>query len=90
MNTDERIHVYCRKTDTVNNDGTFLHGVKEIGRKAKFFSFNYGYNYVNTQRYIQNQITDEIKCNSINLSTSYWNNVFESIKMVNSYWTKIF
>ena len=47
-------------------------------------------NYVNTQWYIQNQINDEIKCNSINLSTSYWNNVFESIKMVNNYWTKIF
>jgi hypothetical protein len=90
MNTDERIHVYCRNTDIVNNDGTFLHGVKKLVEKPNSSHLIMDNNYVNTQRYIQNQINDEIKCNSINLSTSYWKNVFESIKMVNSYWTKIF
>jgi hypothetical protein len=90
MNTDERIHVYCRNTDTVNYDGTFLQGVKKLVEKPNSSHLIMDKNYVNTQRYIQNQINDEIKCNSINLSTSYWNNVFESIKMVNSYWTKIF
>ena len=89
MNTDERIHVYCRNTDTVNNDGTFL-GCNKLVEKPNSSHFIMDNNYANTQRYIQNQINDEIKCNSINLSTSYWNNVFESIKMVNSYWTKIF
>ena len=40
--------------------------------------------------HIQNQLNDEIKYNSINLSTSYWNNMFESIKLLNRYWSKIF
>ncbi|MFZ1877245.1 MAG: hypothetical protein WAU25_09465, partial [Nitrososphaeraceae archaeon] len=67
-----------------------LQGVKKLVEKQNSSHLIMDKNYVNTQRYIQNQINDEIKCNSINLSTSYWNNVFESIKMVNSYWTKIF
>ena len=40
--------------------------------------------------HIHNQLNDEIKYNSINLSTSYWNNMFESIKLLNRYWAKIF
>ena len=59
MNTDERIHVYCRNTDTVNNDGTFLYGVKKLVEKPNS-SLIMDNNYVNTQRYIQNQINDEI------------------------------
>ena len=40
--------------------------------------------------HIQNQLNDEMKYNSINLSTSYWNNIFESIKLLNRYWSKMF
>lgn len=90
MNTDERIHVYCRNTDNINNDGTSLQGVLKIVEKSKSSHLVMDNNYVNTQWCIQNQLNDEIKYNSINLSTSYWNNLFESIKMVNRYWTKIF
>jgi hypothetical protein len=42
--------------------------------------------YVNSQ----NHLNDEIKYNSTNLSTSYWNNIFDSIILVNRYWNKIF
>lgn len=90
MNTDERIHVYCRNTDNINNDGASLQGVLKIVEKSKSSHLVMDNNYVNTQWYIQNQLNDEIKYNSINLTTSYWNYLFESIKMVNRYWTKIF
>jgi len=90
MNTDERIHVYCRNTDNINNDGASLQGVLKIVEKPKSSHLVMDNNYVNTQWCIQNQLNDEIKYNSINLTTSYWNNLFESIKMVNRYWTKIF
>ena len=43
-------------------------------------------NYVN----LQNQFNDELKYNSIRLSTSYWSNIFECIKLINRYWTRIF
>ena len=44
----------------------------------------------NTQYYTQNQFNDEIKYNSIKLSTSYWDSFFESIKLVNRCWRRIF
>lgn len=81
MNTDERIHVYCRNPDTVNNDLLLEHKQKLMPRPIMDDDY-----YVNTQ----NQLNDEIKYNSINLSTSYWNNIFESIKLINRYWSKIF
>jgi hypothetical protein len=46
--------------------------------------------YVKIHYYMQNQLNDEIKSNSINISISYWNNIFESIKLINRYWSKIF
>ena len=85
MNTDERIHAYCRNPDTVNNDLLLEHKQKLMPRSI----MNDDY-YVNTHYYMQNQLNDEIKSSSINLSTSYWNNIFESIKFLNRYWSKIF
>jgi hypothetical protein len=84
MNTDERIHVYCRGIDTTNNNN----GIREdtqISMQRPIMDDRYS----NTHYYIQNQFNDEIKYNSINFSTSYWNNVFESMKMINRYWAKI-
>ena len=46
--------------------------------------------YVNNHTYIQNQLNDEIKNNSINLLASYWENIYEFIKLVNRYWRRIF
>ena len=79
MNTDERFHAYCQNPDIVNND------LKDRQRPQSSQSIMDGDHY-----HIQNQLNDEIKYNSINLSTSYWNNIFESIKLLDRYWAKIF
>ena len=81
MNTDERFHAYCQNPDIVNND---LGKQKFMPRPIMKDDY-----YINTH-YIQNQLNDEIKSSSINLSTSYWNNIFESIKLINRFWSKIF
>ena len=83
MNTDERVHAYCRNPDIVNND-LLLEKQKLMPRPIMKDDY-----HVNTH-YIQNQLNDEIKSSSINLSTSYWNNIFESIKLINRFWNKIF
>ena len=80
MNTDERVHAYCRNPHTVNSD-LLLEKQKLMPRPIMDDDY-----YVN----IQNQLNDEIKSSSINLSTSYWNNMFESIKLINRFWNKIF
>ena len=86
MNTDERIHAYCRNPDTVNdiNIDIYLED-KQMQRPASSQLIMDEDHY-----HIQNQLNDEIKYNSINISTSYWNNMFESIKLINRYWSKIF
>jgi hypothetical protein len=81
MNTDERIHVYCKNFNTDNNDLPVEHKQKLIQRPIIDDDYD-----VNSQ----NDLNDEIKYISINLLTSYWNNIFESIKLANEYWTKIF
>jgi hypothetical protein len=81
MNTDERIHEYCRNLNTAKNDLPLEHKQKIIQKPITDDDY-----YVNSQ----NHLNDEIKYRSINLSTSYWNNVFESIRLVSRYWTAIF
>ena len=90
MNTDERIHAYCRNVDTVNNNGIYLEDTQKLMEKPKSSQLIMTDYYIKSNYYIQNQLNDEIKYSSIKLSTSYWFNVFESIKSVNRYWTKIF
>jgi len=86
MNTDERIHAYCRNPDSVNdiNIDIYLED-KQMQRPESSQLIMDEDHY-----HIQNQLNDEIKYNSINISTSYWNNMFESIKLINRYWSKIF
>lgn len=86
MNTDERIHAYCRNPDTENdiNIDIYLED-KQMQRPESSQLIMDEDHY-----HIQNQLNDEIKYNSINISTSYWNNMFESIKLINRYWSKIF
>jgi hypothetical protein len=86
MNTDERIHAYCRNSDTVNdiNIDIYLED-KQMQRPESSQLIMDEDHY-----HIQNQLNDEIKYNSINISISYWNNMFESIKLINRYWSKIF
>ena len=93
-NTDERIHVYCQNTDVINN---FNSSSARIENKQNLIATTKSSqlildndHYANTHYYIQNQLNDEIKYNSINLSRSYWDNIFEWTKLVNRYWSKIF
>lgn len=81
MYTDERIHTYCRSTRIQNNYD--IRKLVQIPNSSQIV-LNDRYSY------IQNQLSDEIKYNSLNLLTSYWDSIFESIKLVNRYWKRIF
>jgi hypothetical protein len=74
MNTDERIHAYCR------NSAMYLEDTKTKSSQLIMDNSNY---------YKENQFNDEMKYSLIKLSTSYWFNLFECIKLVNGYWRKI-
>jgi hypothetical protein len=81
MYTDERIHTYCRSTHIQNNND--VRKLVQIPISSQIvLNDRYGY--------MQNQLSDEIKYNSINLSISYWDSIFDSIKLVNRYWRRIF
>jgi len=86
MNTDERIHAYCRNPDTVNDISIDIYLEDKQMQRPESSQLIMDEDHY----HIQNQLNDEIKCNSINISTSYWNNMFESIKLINRYWSKIF
>ncbi len=75
MNTDERIHAYCRSNDTNLED------TKTKSSQLIMDDFNYSK---------QNQFNDEMKYSLIKLSTSYWFNLFECIKLASRYWRNIF
>ena len=81
MYTNERIHTYCRSTRIQNNYD--IRKLVQIPNSSQIV-LNDRYSY------IQNQLSDEIKYNSLNLLTSYWDSIFESIKLVNRYWRRIF
>ena len=90
MITDERIHAFCQDSSIVNGDINRNHDLQELlmgDSNSPQIVMNNGYtnNYYN----LQNQLNDELKHNSIKLSNSFWFNLFESIKLINRYWTKI-
>lgn len=87
MNTIERVHANCYDTCTLsnNNDNVYLQDSQNLMEEPTSSLLAANDNY-----YIQNQLHDKMKDNSINLSTSYWNNMFETMKMVNTYWSQIF
>ena len=70
MNTDERIHVYCHNDSTLNynSNSSYMKDMRCPNSSQLIMDDNH---YINTHYYIQNQFNDEIKYNSINLSTSY-------------------
>jgi hypothetical protein len=78
MNTDERIYAYCR------NNATYLEDTK-----TKSSQLIMDDHYIISDYSKQNQFNDEMKYSLIKLSTSYWFNLFECIKLVNGYWRKI-
>jgi hypothetical protein len=83
MNTDERIHAYCQNVDTVNNSDT----QRLMGKSSQFIMNDCA---LNSNYYKQNQFSEEMKHSLIKLSTSYWFNLFECMKVVNSYCRTIF
>jgi hypothetical protein len=74
MNTDERIHAYCL------SNAICLEDTKTNSSQLIMDDSNYSK---------QNQFDDEMKYSLIKLSTSYWFNLFECIKLANRYWRKI-
>ena len=89
MNTIERTHANCYDIiapDTNNSNNLYLQDSQKLMEKPVVTNNN----YINTHFYMQNQLNDEIKDNSIKLSTSYWNNMFDAIKSVNTYWNRTF
>ena len=84
--TDERIHAYCHIASIHQNNNGIRLDTQQLMEEPKSYQLLVD----NTQYYIQDQLNDEIKYNSINLSTSYLNSMFESIKLVNRYWSRIF
>jgi hypothetical protein len=80
MFTDERIHAYCRNKEIQNNS---IRKLVQVSNSSQIV-LNGGYDYV------QNHLNDEIKNNLVNLLASYWDNIFESIKLANIYWRRIF
>jgi len=87
MNTIERIHAYYHSAPTLSdNNNVYLQNLQHLMEEPIVVNDN----YINTHYYIQNQLNDEIKNNSISLFSSYWNNLFESMKLVNRYWMRIF
>lgn len=94
MYTDERIHIYCHDPSRINNNnnnGIHLQDTYTIADNSKASQFlAMEDNYVNIQFYMQNQLNDEIKDSSIKLMTSYLSRIFEFMKMINRYWSKIF
>ena len=86
MNTDERIHAYCRNPNTVNDINIDIYLEDKQMQRPETSQLIMDEDHY----HIQNKLNDEIKYNSINISTSYWNNMFESIKLINRYWSKIF
>lgn len=93
MNTDERIHVYCcnASTHNNNNNSNYLEDMQKLMQNSNSAQIIFGDDeYATTHYFIQNQLNDELKYNSINLLSSFWNNIFESMKLVNRYWSRIF
>ena len=85
MSTDERIHAYCHNASIHENNDIHL-DTQQLMEEPKSYQLLVD----NTQYYTQNQFNDKIKYDSINISTSYWDSFFESIKLVNRYWSRIF
>ncbi len=89
--TDERVHAYCRNVDSVNkSEGIYFQEIQNPSKMLKPSFLIMNNEYASTHYYIQNQLNDEIKHTAINLLTSYWFNIFESIKMINRYWSRLF
>lgn len=90
MITDERIHSYCQNANIVNGHTNRNQDLQEVLIEPNSPQITMNNGYLNNYYNLQKQLNDELKHNSIRLSSSFWFNIFESIKLINRYWTKIF
>ena len=88
MYTDERIHAYCRRNPRIQGNDS-IRKLVQIPNSSQIVLNDFPDNDFPDAN-IQNQLTEEIKYNSINLFTSYWDSMFDSIKLVNTCWKRIF
>ena len=90
MITDERIHAFCQNADIVNGRTNRNQDLQELLLEPNIVQTIMNNGYLNNYYNLQNQLNDEIKHNSIKLSSSFWFNIFDCIKLINKYWTKIY
>jgi hypothetical protein len=94
MMTDARIHTFCQIANVAEGNINRKLDSQElliellIEPNSSQIVMNNGYlnNYCN----IQNLLNDEIKHSSIRLSSSFWFNIFEFVKLINRYWARLF
>ena len=89
-NTDERIHAYCRNIDTVNSNDIYIDDIQRLMVETKSSQLIMNDHNLDSNYYKQNQLSEEMKYSLIKLSTLYWFNLFECIKVVNRYCRTIF
>jgi len=86
MNSIERNHAYFHNARTLNyDDNVYLQNTQKLMEDPISSQLVINNNYINIHFYIQNQFNDEIKYNSINISTSFLDIIFDSIKLINRY-----
>jgi hypothetical protein len=90
MITDERIHAFCQNADTVIGRNNRNQDLQELLLEPNSVQTIMNNGYLNNYYNLQNHLNDEIKHNSIRLSSSFWFNIFECIKLINKSWTKIY
>jgi hypothetical protein len=83
MYTDERIHAYCRHNPRIQSNNS-IQKLVQISNSSQIVLNDH------PDANMQNQLNEEIKYNLITLFTSYWDSMFDSIKLVNTYWKRIF
>lgn len=90
MITDERIHAFCQNANIVIGCTNRNKDLQELLIEPNSPQIIMNNSYLNFYYSLQNKLNDELKHNSIRLSSSFWFNIFESIRLINRYWTKLF
>ena len=70
MYTDERIHAYCRRNPSIQSNDS-IRKLVQIPNSSQIVLNDH------PDANMQNQLNEEIKYNSINLFTLYWDSMFD-------------
>jgi hypothetical protein len=87
LTTDERTHLDCQYIDTMNN----INSLRSQEKQKYLNSLPIQSVHTKTETYYasQNQLNEEMKYTSIKLLESCWNNLFESIRLANMFWSQV-